>query len=39
MHFAEIGKLVEATPVDLILCDTSNQDTAAEVRPTRPLFE
>lgn len=31
-NFSEIKKLLEAAPVDLILCDTSEKQTAAEVR-------
>jgi DNA-binding NarL/FixJ family response regulator len=31
-NFGDIKSLLEATPVDLILCDTSDRDTAAEVR-------
>jgi len=31
-NYPEIRKLFDATPVDLILCDTSDKDTAAEVR-------
>ena len=30
--FAEIEKLLEATPIDLILCDTSDKEIATEVR-------
>ena len=31
-NFAEIEKVLEATPVDLILCDTSERETVSEVR-------
>lgn len=31
-NFDETKKLLEATPVDIILCDTSEKDTAIEVR-------
>jgi len=31
-NFDEIKKLIEARPVDLILCDTSEKETVAEVR-------
>jgi DNA-binding NarL/FixJ family response regulator len=31
-NFTEANKLLEAAPVDLILCDTSERETAAEVR-------
>ena len=31
-NFAEFGKLMETAPVDLVLCDTSDKQTAAEVR-------
>jgi two-component system, NarL family, nitrate/nitrite response regulator NarL len=34
----DIKKLLESTPVDLILCDTSNRDTAAEVRQLACCF-
>ena len=37
-NFAEIRKLVETAPVDLILCDTSHKDTAAEVRQLASCF-
>ena len=31
-NFAEIQKLIQINPVDLVLCDTSDRETAAEVR-------
>jgi two-component system nitrate/nitrite response regulator NarL len=31
-NFAELNKLMESVPIDLILCDTSERETAAEVR-------
>lgn len=37
-NFDEIKKLVEAAPVDLILCDTSEKDTAIEVRRIASRF-
>ena len=37
-NFAEIKKLLEAAPVDLILCDTSERETAAEVRQLSSVF-
>jgi two-component system, NarL family, nitrate/nitrite response regulator NarL len=37
-NFDEIKKLLEATPVDLILCDTSEKDTAIEVRRIASCF-
>jgi len=37
-NFAEISKLVEAGPVDVILCDTSDTGTAAEVRQLAACF-
>jgi DNA-binding NarL/FixJ family response regulator len=37
-NFTEVSKLVEAGPVDLILCDTSDKGTAAEVRQLASCF-
>jgi two-component system, NarL family, nitrate/nitrite response regulator NarL len=37
-NFAEIKKLLEAAPVDLILCDTSARENAAEVRQLSSAF-
>ncbi len=37
-NFAEIKNLLEQTPVDLILCDTSEKETAAEVRQIASCF-
>jgi DNA-binding NarL/FixJ family response regulator len=37
-NFAEIKKLLEAAPADLILCDTSERATAAEVRQLASVF-
>jgi DNA-binding NarL/FixJ family response regulator len=37
-NFDEIKRLLEATPVDLILCDTSEKDTAIEVRRIASCF-
>ena|ERR1700720_2527181 len=37
-NFAQIKKLLESTPVDLILCDTSKKETADEVRQLASLF-
>lgn len=37
-NFGDIKKLLEATPVDLILCDTSDRDRAAEVRQLACCF-
>lgn len=38
-NFAGISNLVEAGPVDLILCDTSDKETAAEVRQLASCFK
>ena len=37
-NFAEIAHLLDAAPVDLILCDTSDKDIAAEVRQLASCF-
>jgi len=37
-NYPEIRRLLETTPVDLILCDTSDKDTAAEVRQLAGCF-
>ena len=37
-NFAEIKKLLEAAPVDVILCDTSERETTAEVRQLASVF-
>ena len=37
-NFDEIKKLIEANPVDLILCDTAEKDTAIEVRRIAARF-
>ena len=37
-NFGDIKRLLETTPVDLILCDTSDRDTAAEVRQLACCF-
>jgi two-component system nitrate/nitrite response regulator NarL len=37
-NFAEIKKLIEARPVDLVLCDTSEKETAVEVRQLASHF-
>lgn len=38
-NFAEIKKLLEAKPVDVILCDTSEKETAVEVRQLASQFK
>lgn len=37
-NFVEIKKLIEAKPVDVILCDTSEKETAVEVRQLASRF-
>lgn len=37
-NFAEIQTLLDVTPVDLILCDTSEKETAVEVRQIASRF-
>jgi DNA-binding NarL/FixJ family response regulator len=37
-NFAEIKNLLDAAPVDLILCDSSDKDTAHEVRQLASYF-
>ena len=37
-NFAEMRKLIESAPVDLILCDSSERETAAEVRQLASHF-